>query len=341
MRKIVLASSVAISLIMIGCGSRSIPTKDEQTLVVKSVSPISSNKSDIKTQEDYTTITLYGEFGSKVFINGEEVGTFPESGSLEVTFNIKEIGDYTYLVKSVSKEGVDGQTITIEVKKEQKSATLGSVHTGGAASALTVSKDGIIFIAEKNHGVEIISIGFNDKVSSDLLATIDTSDAVSVVLSEDEKTLYVEDKKGKFHVLDISNLSNPFEIKVIDKLDKTVSIISENQTKRYRVSACGLIGEDISNPAKKHRDFILKDKKISDAVLVEEDTKLLVAHGKDGLQLYDLSNPKAPIMIAQKVLGGDTMGLSLLKKDGVLFVANGANGVEIFDLDILLYEMTH
>ena len=53
-------------------------------------------------------------------------------------------------------------------------------------------------------------------------------------------------------------------------------------------------------------------------VLVDDDTKLLVAHGKDGLQLFDIKDKTKPKMIGSKNLNGNTSGLSLLKKDGVI-----------------------
>jgi len=341
MRKMILASSLTFSLIMSGCGDRSTPLEQEaQEIAVKSAS-LNTETNTIVTDEDFTTVTLFGDFGSKVFINDKEVGSFPESGSLEVTLSIKDAGSYTYNVHSTNAEGTDSERIMIEVIKQEKSASLGSVETKGMAQALTVSQDGIIFVAEKNHGVEIISIGFDDRVSSDLLSTIDSIDAKNVILSDDEITLFVEDEEGKFHVLDISDLSNPTEVEVIDKIEKSVSIFSEDETMRYRVSDCGLVGEDVSNPAQSERQFLLKDKEIQDVVLVDNDTKLLVAHGREGLELFDIRDVQNPIMISAKNLNDDTSGLSLLKKDGVLFVANGVSGVKIFDLEILLHEMTH
>ena len=337
MRKMILASSLTLSLIMIGCGDRSTPPAQE--LAVKAAS-LNTETNTIVTDEDFTTVSLLGEFGSKVFINDKEVGSFPESGTLEVALSIEDAGSYTYNVHSTSMAGVDSETIMIEVIKQKKSSTLGTVSTQGAANALTVSQAGIIFVAEKNHGVEIISIGSNDRISSDLLSTIDSVDAENVILSDDESKLFVEDAEGKFHILDVSDLSHPIETGIIDKIEKSSSTLSADETMRYRVSGCGLIGEDVSNPSQSERQFLLKDKAIQDVVLVDNDTKLLVAHGREGLQLFDIRDSKEPIMISSKNLNDDTSGLSLLKKDGILFVANGVSGVQIFDLDILLHEMT-
>jgi len=340
MRKVVLATSL-ISFLMIGCGSRSTaPVAAVEQLAVQSTA-LNTETNTIVTDEDFATISLFGDAGSIVYINDTEVGIFPESGTLEISFSIEDAGSYTYNVHATSSDGNDSETIMIEVIKQEKSASLGTVVTEGEASALTVSQDGIIFVAEKNHGVQIISIGFDDKVSSDLLSTIDAIDAKNVILSDDETTLYVEDLEGQFHILDISNLSNPIEVGIIDEIEKSVSVLSEDGTMRYRVSDCGLVGENISNPAHTERQFLLEDKEIQDVVLVDHDTKLLVAHGEAGLQLLDITDVQNPIMISEKDLSGNTSGLSLLKKDGILFVANGESGVEIFNLDILLHEMTH
>lgn len=343
MRRILLASSLVAILAMSGCGSRgSAPelVNKQEDIVTKSVNLDTLNHS-IATDEDFTTLTLDGDPGSTLFVNGEKVGTFPDSGTLEVTLGIKEAGNYTYEVVSKAPDGSVSDTVVIEVVKSEKSASLGTVTTGGEASSLTVSQDGTIFIAEKNSGVEIISIGYSDRVSSDLLSTIDSINAHNVILSDDEKTLYVEDDKGEYHILDISDLTHPQEREVIKELDKSVSIVSEDGTMRYRISYCGLIGEDVSNPSDIVRKFIIKDREIKDAVLVDNDTKVLVAHGLDGLELFDLADIEHPLLIATKNLNANTTGLSLLKKDGVLFVANGDSGVQIFKLDILLNEMMH
>jgi hypothetical protein len=337
MRKIVLSSSLIIALAMVGCGSNRFGTPPVQQIAVKSAT-LDSDTNIITTTDDYTTITLVGEFGSKVFINDKEVGTFPESGSLEVTFDIAEVGNYKYNIYSTNLGG-DSQTITIKIVKKQKSASLGNVQTAGKANNLTASKDGIIFIAEKSHGVEVISIGYDDKVVSVLLSTINDIDAQNVILSQDENRLFIEDETGKFHVLDISDVKNPIKIELIDEITKSLSVISEDSSTKFSVNNCGLISEDISNPAKPTQNFFLKDTKIQDVILVDNDTKILVAHGEEGLQLFDVSDKSKPLMIGSQNLNGNTSGLSLLKKDGVLFVANGASGVEIFDLSILLFEM--
>ncbi len=338
MRHILLASSLVLALGIGGCKDRTAPPKKEA--ISLSNSSFNTMTNTIITGEDQSKVTLMGDANSKLLIDGKEAGIFPESGMLEITLSSGETGTYTYQVQEVRLDGTLSKPVTIEIIKEKVHASLGSVSTEGDANALTVSQNGVIFIAEENHGVEIISIGFKDRVSSDLLSKIDTVDAKNVILSKDEKSLYVEDKEGQYHLIDISDLSYPVEVEVLDKIERSVAVETEDGNHLYRVSACGLIAEDVQDENDVKRDFLLKDKKIQDVVLVDDDKKLLMAHGQEGLQLFDLQDPTKPIMIASKVLGGNTSGLSLLKKDGILFVANGDKGVEIFDLEILLHQMT-
>jgi len=151
----------------------------------------------------------------------------------------------------------------------------------------------------------------------------------------------VEDKEGKFHVLDISDLSNPVEVEITDAINKTLMCLSKDGRMRYRMGECGLVGENIEDTKAATQKFLLQDLEIQDMVLVDNDTKLLLAHGQEGLQLLDVSDAENPVVLGTKPLNDNTSGLSLLKKDGILFVANGESGVQIFNLDILLHEMTN
>ncbi len=340
MHKKALIASLVLAAVMIGCGDRSAPPVHEP-VVSLNASQIAAEQSYIETTEDYANVTLLGEYGSKVFINGELVGTIPESGTLEVSFEIKDVGDYSYAVHSESPDGVSSEKITIEISKNSKSASLGTVATKGDAANIELSKDGIIFVAEKNQGVEVISIGYDDKISSEIVSSVEGINAVNVVLSDDEQKLYIEDERGRYHIMDISDISHPVETGVVENIDKKVTSVSEDGATRFRLNACGLVSEDITNSTDIKQNFLLKDQGILDIALVDHDSKLIVAHGMEGLQLYDVSDPSNPVMIGEKDLGDNTSGLSLLLKDGILFVANGSKGVEIFDLDILLFEMEH
>ncbi len=338
MKRVLISATLAYIFLFSGCNSNNDQTKKQiDSLSLKS-DKFSTDANTIITDKDSATTTIIGEKGSKLYINGDYYGEFDDSGKMVVKLTLKHDGSTIFRAKSISKDG-DSKTVEIQVIKSTKSSKLGEIETKGIASALTVSQNGTMFVAENGSGVEIISIGFNDKISSDLLSTIDGFDAKNVILSDDEARLYVEDKSGKYHVIDISDISNPVEVDVIDEFKKSSSVTNSNNTKRYRVSPCGLIGESVTKSDNK-RDFLLKDKDIKDVVLVDNDTKLLVAHGEDGLELFDLKDEKNPTLISTKPLGGDTSGLSLIKKDGILFVANGEKGVAIFNLDILLDEMS-
>jgi hypothetical protein len=185
----------------------------------------------------------------------------------------------------------------------------------------------------------VVSIGFNDRVDTVLLSTINSIDAQNVVLSKDEKRLFIEDSENRYHVIDISDIKNPVEIDIVSKIESSTAIVSEDKTTKFHICSKGLVSEDISDPSHIKRNFLIEDKDIKDVILVDNDTKLLIAHATDGLKLISIEEPHNPVVLASKNLHATTTGLSLLKDEQILFVANGESGVEIFNLHILLAQM--
>ncbi len=331
-------SSLVLVLAISGCKNRYNEPVEIEIVPVKS-SNINVGTKSIETQKDFVVVNLKGDSGDKVFINDKEAGVIPKSGELPVTIKLQDVGEYNFSIYSQNNQGTKSKSQTIKVVKKEKSANLGTVETQGSAEKLTVAQDGVIFIAEKEKGVEIIRIGYTDEVNTDLLAIVSDIHAQDVILSSDESKLYVKDEKNKFHVLDITDISKPEELKVLDGIDEKKSVLNSDKTIQFLVNSCGIVSEDITNPNNPQREFLIKDKEIKDVVLTKDDKYMLLANGTKGLTLYDISNKQEPKFVADKVLGGSITGLSLLKKDGVLFVANGEHGVEIFDLNALIRDM--
>ena len=336
---ILVSFSLIFLLFLAGCDGSDTTAPKKELLQIKAThgDKLIVETNTIMTQQNYATVDVEGEAGATLFINEKEVGVFSPTGHFTVSLSVEKEGSYLYKVHSLNHEGLRSDTLTIEVIKQKNDSSLGTLATKGEANALTASESGVVFIAEKNHGVEIVSIGYSDKMSSELLASIDSINAQNVILSDDQSKLYIEDKAGEFHLWDITDLSNPKEISKVAAKKKSIHIFSEDKSMQYFIKEETLVGEDTST---KEIKFVIKDKDIKDVVLVEEDSKLLIAHKKRGLLLYDLSDIHKPVMIASKKLEGEVYGLSLIKEEGILFVANGTAGVEIFALDILLHEMT-
>ncbi len=326
-----LTLSLALIALLSGCNRTSI---EDQTLSPQSVNlnTVSMKENSITTTQDNIKVEVIGELGAKVFLNNQEMGEIPENGKLVINIGVDEIGTHYYNIYTIDKEGKKSENKVLKVIKKAKSSELGRVSTKGEVAGLTVSKEKIAFLAEKGDGVEIVGIGFNDTVSSDLLSTIDI-DAYGVVLSDNGKKLYIKDKNGVYSIVDISNISDP---KIIGSLKELPTRPNEAKTKdskyTYYKRACGI---GLKTPT--DNTLLIKDKFITDVVIVE-DKYILASHGKEGLYLYDISDRTHPKKIGTKEINGVASALSVLEDDGILFVAN-KKGVDIYNLDILLHEM--
>ena len=337
----IIALCLIASLSISGCKDRSGFT--EQKPVSLSIQPtqMTIKKDTIVTTNDKAKVQLLGVKGTTVYINGKKYGEFDDSGSMVLELSIDHIGSTNYEIIAKDQFGNSSIKKEIQIIRKPQNASLGSINTKGSAKDLTLSQNGTMFVAEGKSGVELISIGFDDKISSDTLASISNIDALSVTLSSDEKTLFIKDQDGVYHAFDISDPNNPKEMGIVDaQTIKSAKIsISKDNSFQIRVSPCGLIAEDIIG-SELQRRFLLKDSNISDAILVEDDKEILTAHKNDGLVLYTMpTNGSLPHPIKSKKLDASIFGLSLIKKAGILFVAKGDKGVEIFNLDILLSKM--
>ncbi|RUM66672.1 MAG: hypothetical protein DSZ06_02795 [Sulfurospirillum sp.] len=336
----IMALTFIASLSMSGCKDRSGFVEQKPVSLLVESSQMVTGKDTIVTTDDKAKVQLYGVKGNSVYVNGKKYGEFDENGSFILELSIDHIGSTNYEVIAKDQFGNTSIKKEIQIIRKPQSASLGSISTKGSAKDLTLSQNGTMFVAEGKSGVEFISIGFDDQISSEILASIPNVDALSVTLSSDEKSLFIKDKKGNYYAYDISNPNDPKEIGLVDAqtIKKSKISISKDNKFQIRVSPCGLIGEDIvANDIQ--RRFLLKDKNISDAILVNKDKQILTAHKEDGLILFSLSKDELPAPLKSKKLDAPVFGLSLIEKAGVLFVAKGDKGVEIFNLDILLSQM--
>ena len=337
-----LSLSLIVAISITACKDRSaanVVVEKPVSLSLNSTQMLEDN-STIITDKSTAVVNLLGEKGTSVYVNGEKYSDFDDSGSMNLSLHIDHIGSTNYEIVLKDNLGKIKDAKIIQVIRKSPNASLGIVSTKGAAKDLTLSQNGTMFVAEGQNGVELITIGFDDRISSDILASISNIDALSVTLSGDEKTLFIQDKEHNYHAYDISNPNEPLEIGVVDAktIKKSKISISKDNQFQIRVSPCGLIAEDIIKD-NLQRKFILKDKSIKDAILVNDDKDVLTAHSEDGLFLYSLQENGLPTLKSKKKLDSAVYGLSVIEKSGILFVAKGEKGVEIFNLDILLSQM--
>ncbi len=231
------------------------------------------------------------------------------------------------------------QSVT-ETLKYDKNGQITTIKASGDVESITVSNEAAFF-AEGENGVEIISIGYNDKISTELLFKIKDINAKRVTLSQDELTLYVEDEVGFIQIIDIGDLTHPKRIGRTTKQNIDNAALSQNGSYKYIPRGeDGLEIVNISNPSNVFIESTFKISNAFDVILTDNDTKALIATGSVGINLLDITNPAQVDNIANyRITGASVTGLSLNATEELLFVATGDKGVLVFNLEILLHKL--
>ena len=216
------------------------------------------------------------------------------------------------------------------------SSKTGEFQTRAPAQDVTAS-DSALFIAEGDQGVEIVKIGYTDRVDYELITTITGINATKVFLSDDQMILYVQNKEGYINVYDIQNIKEPRKIKILTKDAIDTDAITTNGIYAFSPNGeNGLNVYDVSNPANKELIAKYKGTPAYAIVLVDNDTKALVATKDEGVALLDITTPKDITYLATYPIKGEVTGLSVNIFSGLLFIANGDNGVQVFNLNLFL-----
>ncbi len=241
--------------------------------------------------------------------------------------------------QSATQAKLTTQSITENLTYD-KNGKITNIHANGDVKGIAVSKEALFF-AEGKDGVEIIRIGYSDKISTEVLYNITDIDAKSVTLSADEKTLYVEDEVGFVQIIDISDLTHPKRKGHTTKQQVNHAASSKNGTYIYIPRGeDGLEIVNVSNPSNHTTESTFNKSNAFDVVLVDDESKALIATGAVGINLLDISNPKnAQIIANYRIKGANITGLSLSKDKELLFVATGDKGVLVFNLEILLNKL--
>ena len=219
------------------------------------------------------------------------------------------------------------------------SSQLSSFQTRAPAKDVT-SSDTALFIAEGDKGVEVVQIGYSDRIDHKLITTITGINATQVTLSDDQNELYVKNEQGSINVFDISDIHAPRRTKLLIAGTIQNNPISPEGTYEFvPKKQAGLYVYNISNPSNKELINTFREVPVYALVLVDQGSKALAAAGNNGIVLLDVADPMHIAKMADFALDGRTLGVSINKKSGLLFVANGNNGIKVFNLNILLDEL--
>ena len=255
----------------------------------------------------------------------------------QATVPIKEAGN-TVTTNGTKQPGNTTDTKAAE-NEEKKQELLTGLSTKAPAEDVAASGD-TLFVAEGDKGVEIIRIGYHDRIDHELIGIITGINATSLQLSEDQTRLYIQNREGYVNIYDISNINSPKRIKImagtaVDLSPRTKNGLYEFVAKQEK----GFIVYDVSNPSNKNEAAVYTHSPAFEIVLIDQDTKALVATKSDGIILLDISDIDHIREMGHHAIAGETLGVSVNEQSGLLFVANGTRGVGVFNLNIFLDTM--
>jgi len=253
-------------------------------------------------------------------------------------------GSTAPIIPTEKNEVTEEKGITQEVSKTYEADENGKITTiklSGTAEDIAISKDAL-FVAKGKDGIDIIKIGYNDFIESELITAIDGINARSVSLSNDGEKLYVVNEEGFVNVINITNISAPVKERVTTQQEVQKEAIAKDSNYKFVPKGeKGLEIYDISNPANHELKTTFNKSNAYDIVLVDNDAKALIAAGITGINLVDITTPTEPNMIVRFEIDGGTKGLSLNEEQGLLFVANGDKGVLVYHLNTVLDKLSN
>ena len=262
-------------------------------------------------------------------------GSSSSSGGNNNGQNLQTEGTASYAVQN----SANSVSHTDDTNTQTPPSQLNTLQTHAPAKDVA-GTDNALFIAEGDKGVEIVQIGYSDKVEHELVTTITGINATQLKLSNDQKELYVINKEGAINVYDISDIKSPRRTKLLVAGSIEVNPVSTDGTYEFLPKKqAGLHIYDVSNPSHKVLVGTYKEIPVYALVLVDQASKALAATGDHGLVLLDVADPAHIVKTAELPLDGKTLGVSVNKKSGLLFVANGDKGIKVFNLNILLDEL--
>lgn len=202
---------------------------------------------------------------------------------------------------------------------------LSSYHTPGSPKGVVV-KDGIAFIADDDHGLQVVNV--RNPRAPVFVASLQTEGlAYTPVIGEDGK-LYLASHRGGFQIIDITHPDAPQLLGQVDTPGKAWSIAVASHIAFVADAEAGLLIFDVRDSGQPSLIGQFNPGGNAEDVWVENNTAY-VAFFDDGLYELDVSDPAAPQIRAHLNTPGNARGLEKVGQH--LFVADWLAGLHIVD----------
>ncbi|MBL1278436.1 MAG: hypothetical protein COB30_020370 [Ectothiorhodospiraceae bacterium] len=206
---------------------------------------------------------------------------------------------------------------------------ISNYHTPGSSKGVTLLGN-YALVGDDDQGLQIINIEnprkpkWTAELPPEAMAGLGLAYTMKLV----DKTLFLADHRGGFHIIDLSDIKRPRRLGGYDTPGKAWDIDVENNVAFVADDRGGLLMFDVSDPTQPE-PFAQFDPKGQAEAVALQDGRAYVAFFDKGLYTLDVSNPRQSSIIGHTPIPGNARGIEL--GDGLLYVASWEAGLQIVD----------
>ena len=206
---------------------------------------------------------------------------------------------------------------------------LSNYHTPGSSKGVTLLGN-YALVGDDDQGLQIIDIEnphhplWTAELPPEAMAKLGLAYTMKLV----DKTLYLADHRGGFHIIDLSDIKHPQRLGGYDTPGKAWDIDVANGVAFVADDSAGLLMFDVSDSSNPEPFAQFNPGGQAEAVALQ-DGRAYVAFFDKGLYTLDVRDPHQARIIGHTPIPGNARGLEL--GDGLVYVASWEAGLQIVD----------
>ncbi|WP_455217807.1 LVIVD repeat-containing protein, partial [Kaarinaea lacus] len=216
-----------------------------------------------------------------------------------------------------------------DISIPQQPRHLSNYHTPGSSKGVALYGN-YVLIGDDDQGLQVVDIEDPHKPIwvSELSPGALSGDGLAYTMKRVDKTLYLADHRGGFHIIDLSDIYHPKRLGGYNTPGKSWGIDVSGNFVFVADDQSGLLifdATEASNP-KLVAQFD-PDGQAEDVAI--QDNRAYVAFFDKGLYVLDIQDPRQPAVLSHTPIPGNARGIEL--GDGLAYVTGWESGLHIVD----------
>jgi len=206
---------------------------------------------------------------------------------------------------------------------------LSNYHTPGSSKGVALLGN-YALVGDDDQGLQIIDIEdpHQPRWTAELPPEAMAGLGLAYTMKRVDKTLYLADHRGGFHIIDLNDIKHPRRLGGYDTPGKAWDIDVVNNVAFVADDRAGLLIFDVSDSSKPEPFAQFNPGGQAEAVAVQNG-RAYVAFFDKGLYTLDVRDPRQARVIGHTPIPGNARGLEL--GDGLVYVASWEAGLQIVD----------